>query len=326
VSETVATTFHPFPHLPKELQLKIWKIMIPGPRIIELKPQTITMALDDESEVTYDRCVSQASHPVLLHICHDSRYLAKKIYQRCFEEELKWPVYMDPSRDILLLPDTLALDVFASAVPRVSTSTPPSLAHIKYIIVDPKRVVASLPSRQRRSVEYTYPTYRFEEIAAVYGSLKEIVVLKYPPNHHLAPLPPQLNQAGAIGSSETIGVENHLRMLLRWSFTMRRHRQPFAGGALVGPGPAVNLPHQNHVVPGAAGGGAGWLQGLIHGNGGPAQGQLMANGNNGGVNQGLNAGTLRTPWAVPKVVAMTLDDVKERMERGQSKEVDAVAH
>jgi hypothetical protein len=318
---SAATTFHGFPHIPKELQVKIWKLLILPPRIIELVPKNITMTLEDESEITYERCVASVPHPVLLHVCHDSRFLAKKTYKLCLEEELKWPVYMDPNRDILLFPDTRAMDIFALSVPRVDCSTPPSLAHIKYIVLDPQGVLASLPDRENRPLTHTYPSYRFEEICAFYGSIKEIVVLKYPANHHLAPLPPQLNQAGIPNRDDVTVVQQHMRMLLRWAATMRPRRQPVPGGAGTGPGtvtvpaPGMVLPNLNQLMAaaggagGGGGGGGGWLAALFPAPGGQG-GQGMANGGmNAGVNPGMQHGA---PWSLPNITAMTLDELNER--------------
>ncbi|KAE9376077.1 hypothetical protein N431DRAFT_209503 [Stipitochalara longipes BDJ] len=74
-----STAFHGFPRLPKELQLKIWKVLIPGPRIIELKAVTITEEVDEWSELSYERCIAQNGSPILLQICSTSRYLAQQM-------------------------------------------------------------------------------------------------------------------------------------------------------------------------------------------------------------------------------------------------------
>jgi hypothetical protein len=314
-----ATTLHKFPKLPKEIQVKIWKLLIPGPRIIQLKREIITTTVgeeDEDSEIVYERCVSLAPHPVLLHVCHDSRYMAKKIYKVCLEEELKWPVYMDPNNDVLLFPDTDALDVFALSASRADCSTPSSLAHIKNIIIDPKGVLAPLPHRPEPSVENRFPHYRLEEIAATYGGLRGIIVLKYPDNYHLAALPPQLNQAGILAQDETAVVRNYLSRLLQWSATMRRNGLQSPGGTAVPFVVPAVLPPPNLALV-ANGGGGSWLQGVLNIVGGLGQGQGMPNGGIGFMNPLLSASMqLRTPWAAPKIVAMTLKELTERMENG----------
>jgi 2EXR family len=329
----IATTFHGFPKLPKELQLKIWKYLIPGPRIIELKSVIVTEYLDDDddSEITYDRCIAMTPHPLFLHICQDSRFLARKIYQRNFEDELKWPVYMDPSRDVLLLYDSLSLGTFASACQRTDTSTPPSLAKIKYILLDPKGVYTPLTNRPRREPEQNYPAYRHEEIAATYGSIPELVVLKAPPIDPLLPAPlniPGLNNPNA----DTRGVEGHLRMLLRLSVTMSIRKaqnqmpnmvQGHGNLQGVGMNPLVqgtgvvvnNISAANFVGSQTINGFTNSLFAAGLYPGGP-----WGNGTGNPLNALITGRTPDAPWKIPKVRAMTLEEVKERMGSGEVEE------
>jgi hypothetical protein len=58
------TEFHPFPRLPSELRLKIWKLNILGPRVIDLR----------YSKKIY-HAVSSTPTPALLHVCHEVRFL-----------------------------------------------------------------------------------------------------------------------------------------------------------------------------------------------------------------------------------------------------------
>jgi hypothetical protein len=331
----IATTFHGFPKLPKELQLKIWNFLIPRPRIIELKAVTITSYLDEDSdsEITYDRCIAMTPHPVLLHICQDSRFLAQKIYKLSFENELKWPVYMDPTCDVLLLHDSLSLDTFALACQRTDTSTPISLSKIKYILLDPKGVYTPLKTRISRDPEQNYPAYRLEEIAATYGSIPELVVLKFPPIDPLLPAPlniPGLNNP----NPSTRSIESHLRMLLRLSVTMsirngqnRTLNMAQGHGNLQGiamnpslPGAGVNFHSVN-----------GWN---FVGGAGPAINALTnslfaaslypggpwGHGTGNPLNALLTGHTPDAPWKIPKVGAMTLQEVRERMESGEVEE------
>jgi hypothetical protein len=54
------TQFHPFPRMPSELRLKIWKLNVPDERIVELK----------YSKKIY-HAVSSTPAPVLLHVCRE---------------------------------------------------------------------------------------------------------------------------------------------------------------------------------------------------------------------------------------------------------------
>jgi hypothetical protein len=58
------TEFHPFPRLPSELRLKIWKLNMPGPRVVELR----------YSKKIY-HAISPTSTPALLHVCREVRFL-----------------------------------------------------------------------------------------------------------------------------------------------------------------------------------------------------------------------------------------------------------
>jgi hypothetical protein len=58
-SKTLAK-FHPFPRMPSELRLKIWKLNMPGPRVVELR----------YSEKVY-HAVSPTQAPTLLHVCRE---------------------------------------------------------------------------------------------------------------------------------------------------------------------------------------------------------------------------------------------------------------
>jgi hypothetical protein len=54
------TDFHPFKRMPSELRLKIWKLNIPGARVVELKYK----------KGIY-HAVSPTPAPALLHVCHE---------------------------------------------------------------------------------------------------------------------------------------------------------------------------------------------------------------------------------------------------------------
>jgi hypothetical protein len=311
--------------------------LIPGPRIIELKAVTITSDLDndDDSAITYERCIAMTPHPVLLHICQDSRFLALKIYQLSFEDELKWPVYMDASRDVLLLHDSLSLDTFASACQRTDTSTPLSLSKIKYILLDPKGVYTPLKTRIPHDPEQNYPAYRLEEIAATYGSIPELVVLKFPPIDPLLPAP--LNVPGLNNPNpSTRSIESHLRMLLRLTVIMTinnaQNQTPnmaqghgnLQGVGMNPPLPGAGVGLNFHSVNGwnFVGGAGTAITALTNSlfaaslyPGGP-----WGNGTGNPLNTLLTGYTPDAPWKIPRVRAMTLQEVRERMERGEVEE------
>ncbi|PMD45687.1 hypothetical protein L207DRAFT_617436 [Hyaloscypha variabilis F] len=330
------TTFHSFPKLPKELQLKIWKLLILGPRIIELKAVEVIEEVDEWSELSCERCIAQNDHPVLLHICSDSRYLAQQIYKLSFEDELKWPVYMDPDRDVLLFHDTRAIDVFASTCPRTDSTTPKSLEKIKYILIDPRGVRSPLGKRDLRGVQYDYPAYRLEEIAATYGSLKEIVVLKFDQSMHFRSIPPTLAAPYlsymAANNGYTSVMETHLQMLLRLSIQQQYHArcQALARRNRLNPPPGhsnnplndhLSLTYQTQLTALAASRYPAGPWG--HGPQAGSHASAIPGGNQvNPATANANDSIPSPPWKIPKVTAMTLEDVKKRMERGEPKEED----
>jgi 2EXR family len=76
------TKFRPFPRLPSELRLKIWKLNMPGPRVVELR----------YSKKIY-HAVSPTPTPALLHVCREVSFLrlilCPSILRRIFTVVLK---------------------------------------------------------------------------------------------------------------------------------------------------------------------------------------------------------------------------------------------
>lgn len=111
-------TFAPFPRIPPEIRIKIWKQALPGPRTITVVPHLelsaaerrtpIAFRLDDEPTP-----VKTTTSPIatpLLHVCKESRHEALKVYQVAFQERFMGMggFYFDFSRDTLyLMEDTL---------------------------------------------------------------------------------------------------------------------------------------------------------------------------------------------------------------------------
>jgi 2EXR family len=293
-----ATTFHPFTKLPNELKIKVWKLLLPGPRIIEIKAVTITEGDGGWSEITYDRCVAISKNPVLLYMCPDSRAFAKQYYELSFQDELKFPVYMDHSRDVLLFHEMATIDVFALSCGRTDGSTPPSLSKIKYVLLDPNAV--HIPFRSRPLYHFSIgtrssPSYRFEEIAATYGSLKEIVVLKHPTGETLNPHFTSFRGYNVNHAADIETVHRHLKFLLRLSISVR-----YPHGGLYPTGAASQAYLATQLLPGGPWG---------HGNT-PVASTPLANG------------APAIPWKIPKVTGMTIQEVKQRMQLGEDENDD----
>jgi hypothetical protein len=88
-----------FQKLPPELRIQIWELLI-EPRVVSIK--------ENNGQVC-----STCSVPVILHICHESRYIGLKVYEPsiglvyanltdCFGSDYKEPlIYFNPKLDIL---------------------------------------------------------------------------------------------------------------------------------------------------------------------------------------------------------------------------------
>lgn len=79
-----------FPKLPKELQMKIWKCALPGPRIIQLHYLNSAFFFRG------------ARPPLVLHTCRTSREVALTVFERAFASNDK-PICIDFAHDTLHL-------------------------------------------------------------------------------------------------------------------------------------------------------------------------------------------------------------------------------
>jgi 2EXR family len=68
--------FDLFPRLPPELRVKIWKIALPGPRIVEVYLDQV----DDLSRGVHDVIRVSTPPPVLMHVNFESRMVAREKY------------------------------------------------------------------------------------------------------------------------------------------------------------------------------------------------------------------------------------------------------
>ncbi|KAB8295222.1 hypothetical protein EYC80_007140 [Monilinia laxa] len=92
-STTIETSFHPFTRLPKELRLEIWRSSLPGPRLIRL-------FIDKNNNL-----VSNATPPIGLQICQESRIETLRFYKRRFAvDSSNARIYINTEYDALQLP------------------------------------------------------------------------------------------------------------------------------------------------------------------------------------------------------------------------------
>ncbi|KAG5947431.1 hypothetical protein E4U60_003081 [Claviceps pazoutovae] len=95
-----------FSQLPPELRLKIWKLNLPTTRVVPISCSVASPSLRDAPLCTTNQffagCTSDASVPVNLHVCAESRADALKHFQRAFGfARLPGHIYFNPASDIL---------------------------------------------------------------------------------------------------------------------------------------------------------------------------------------------------------------------------------
>jgi hypothetical protein len=112
-------TFSLFPKLPPELRNKIWKLSLPGPRIIRITHDPRNMATVKIQEIgagpsPFWRAKANAGPvPALLHVNKEARSFASKYYSLTFEKQTQGrPVYFDATRDTLHLPNVEGIRAF----------------------------------------------------------------------------------------------------------------------------------------------------------------------------------------------------------------------
>ncbi|TVY12843.1 hypothetical protein LARI1_G009002 [Lachnellula arida] len=92
LTPTMSSTFTLFPNLPTELQIKIWRRALPGPRIIQFHYLNGTFSFHG------------ARPPLVLHICRTSREVALSVFEPAFTRDgQQVPIYIDLAHDTLYL-------------------------------------------------------------------------------------------------------------------------------------------------------------------------------------------------------------------------------
>ncbi|ESZ98451.1 hypothetical protein SBOR_1113 [Sclerotinia borealis F-4128] len=90
-STTTETTFHPFPRLSPQLRCKIWRASFPGPRLILVS-------------IEEGNLVSNASLPISLQVCQESRYETLRFYKLRFAvDPSNARIYFNPECDAIQL-------------------------------------------------------------------------------------------------------------------------------------------------------------------------------------------------------------------------------
>ncbi|ORY69911.1 uncharacterized protein BCR38DRAFT_333571, partial [Pseudomassariella vexata] len=79
---------HPFPKLPQDFRLRIWRQGLPASRIVPIhcgrRDASSSKAVAQPQDYSIDTCISCAIIPAILHVCRESRSEALKEHQLSF--------------------------------------------------------------------------------------------------------------------------------------------------------------------------------------------------------------------------------------------------
>ncbi|CAD6444664.1 d9b46385-14bd-4218-9c58-0633c10b0c95-CDS [Sclerotinia trifoliorum] len=103
-SGTTEPTFYPFPRLPLEVRRKIWRSSLPGPRLIDIS-------------LRGEIFMSNATIPIGLQICKESRDETLRFYKLCFAAQPSQArIYFNADHDAiyLLTPHSMRLSTYFS--------------------------------------------------------------------------------------------------------------------------------------------------------------------------------------------------------------------
>ncbi|EAW10137.1 2EXR domain-containing protein [Aspergillus clavatus NRRL 1] len=118
---TTTTTFHLFPLLPPELRLRIWSLLLSTPRNIPIACQR---GIHPNSRRFARFFTTPTLPPPLLHVNHESRTEALRIYTAQFQTAYSpRSIYIAFDRDVLQLPEDVLAYLGADELDRVQALT-----------------------------------------------------------------------------------------------------------------------------------------------------------------------------------------------------------
>ncbi|ELR07779.1 hypothetical protein VC83_01113 [Pseudogymnoascus destructans] len=87
-----------FPNLPSEIRLMVWNFCLPGPRVLDVKMRRIFFRASTGKVTNSPRFMSSLDHPVILHICSESRSVALKHYTLAFPNTMRLKTKTSPAQ------------------------------------------------------------------------------------------------------------------------------------------------------------------------------------------------------------------------------------
>lgn len=126
IVEPAVGAFECFPKFPPELRRMIWKLALPGPRVIEVVAHCVLRGPEKTKTKTLAVNVDM---PALMHVCRESRQVSLEKYSVKLANNKKYPnnyARFDPSEDIIYIPD-----LYNMGMPKLKRFSPVGLFSTK---------------------------------------------------------------------------------------------------------------------------------------------------------------------------------------------------
>ncbi|KFY72312.1 hypothetical protein V499_07537 [Pseudogymnoascus sp. VKM F-103] len=79
--------FKLFPKLPTEIRLMIWTLLLPPPRVVDIRMRRKSIPTSAGEILDVGRFISSVDHPIILHVCSESRRVARQHYKLSFPKK-----------------------------------------------------------------------------------------------------------------------------------------------------------------------------------------------------------------------------------------------
>lgn len=129
--------FKLFPKLPVEIRVMIWRLCLPGPRVVDIRMRKKSIPTTIGEILGVSRFISSVDHPVILHVCSESRSIARQHYRLSFPKKTKAErsppkIYIDFSIDTIWFDNLLYFPQSPDVLPAMPFPKA-DFAKIKYL-------------------------------------------------------------------------------------------------------------------------------------------------------------------------------------------------
>ncbi|RDL40218.1 uncharacterized protein BP5553_00197 [Venustampulla echinocandica] len=224
-AQDAVPAFRRFSNLSIELRYMIWKLALPSARVIKVTYGVFQQDQEDGSIIEFIQGVTDAQTPTLLHVNHESRRVALKNYKLCFEEEFRYPIYVDIRRDVIMVACMEAVDILLN----VSPTNIFKEGQLRMLAIDFRRTSRQSRSNWRFDQRFQYSSSLSSGPIgfAKLGCFDEIVLVESfqpPPGvPNIAPIAPMYSHISDNVGQFAALLNRHLNNI-QHTFNVRRNR------------------------------------------------------------------------------------------------------